>query len=69
MSRTYEANQHAVHKWMRTLKKQWSELMEQALAKRNKINAAMAIKQVDGLLQMIWMDGWIHPDHGWICSV
>lgn len=47
MSKAYEANQHAVQKWMRTLKKQWSQLTEQALAKRNKLHAAMTIKQVD----------------------
>lgn len=52
LSRPYEANQHAVHKWMRTLKKQWSQLTEQALAKRNKLHAATAIKQVDGLLHI-----------------
>lgn len=46
MSKAYEANQHAVQKWMRTLKKQWSQLTEQALAKRNKLHAALTIKQV-----------------------
>lgn len=47
MSKAYEANQHAVQKWMRTLRKQWSQLTEQALAKRNKLHAATSIKQVD----------------------
>lgn len=52
LSRPYEADQHVVHKWMRTLRKQWSQLTEQALARRNKLHAATAIKQVDGLLHI-----------------
>lgn len=50
LSRPFEANQQVVHKWLRTLKKQWSQLAEQALARRNQLNAALAIKQVGGLL-------------------
>lgn len=50
LSRPYEANQQVVHKWLRTLKKQWSQFAEQALARRNQLHAAMAIKQVGGLL-------------------
>ena len=40
------SGQRAVQKWVKTLKKQWSRLRDEVLARRNKLHAANAIKQV-----------------------
>lgn len=47
LSKQGQDNQRAIQKWIRTLKKQWSHLTEHAMARRNSLQAAMAIKQVD----------------------
>lgn len=46
MSKQSPANQRAVQKWIRTLRKQWSHLSEEAAAQHDRLQAAAAIKQV-----------------------
>ncbi|KAM9341571.1 spectrin beta chain, non-erythrocytic 5 [Symphorus nematophorus] len=45
LSKQSQVNQRAIQKWIRTLKKQWSHLTEEATGRRNRLQAAAAIKQ------------------------
>ncbi|XP_076022140.1 spectrin beta chain, non-erythrocytic 5 [Genypterus blacodes] len=45
LSKHGHVSQHAVQKWMRTLKKQWSHLNDEVTGRRNRLQAAVAIKQ------------------------
>lgn len=47
LSKQSQVNQRAVQKWIRTLKKQWSHLTDEAMERRNRLQAAAAVKQVD----------------------
>uniref|UniRef100_A0A8C9YZ58 Spectrin, beta, non-erythrocytic 5 n=1 Tax=Sander lucioperca TaxID=283035 RepID=A0A8C9YZ58_SANLU len=45
LSKQSQPNQRAIQKWIRTLKKQWSHLTDEATLHRNRLQAAAAIKQ------------------------
>uniref|UniRef100_A0A3Q1IVH4 Calponin-homology (CH) domain-containing protein n=1 Tax=Anabas testudineus TaxID=64144 RepID=A0A3Q1IVH4_ANATE len=45
LSKQNQANQKAVQKWMRTLKKQWSQLTTEVMGRRDRLQAAASIKQ------------------------
>ncbi|XP_028251320.1 spectrin beta chain, non-erythrocytic 5 [Parambassis ranga] len=45
VSKQSQANQRAIQKWIRTLKKQWSHLTEEVATRRNRLQAAATIKQ------------------------
>ncbi|XP_054861726.1 spectrin beta chain, non-erythrocytic 5 isoform X3 [Amphiprion ocellaris] len=45
MSKQSQENRWAVQKWIRTLKKQWSYLTEEVTSRRDRLQAAAAIKQ------------------------
>ncbi|XP_044022541.1 spectrin beta chain, non-erythrocytic 5 isoform X2 [Siniperca chuatsi] len=45
LSKQSQVNQRAIQKWIRTLKKQWSHLTDEAVGRRNRLQAAAAIKQ------------------------
>ncbi|XP_038585015.1 spectrin beta chain, non-erythrocytic 5 isoform X1 [Micropterus salmoides] len=45
LSKQGQVNQQAIQKWIRTLKKQWSHLTDEATGRRKKLQAAAAIKQ------------------------
>ncbi|XP_070699072.1 spectrin beta chain, non-erythrocytic 5 [Pempheris klunzingeri] len=45
LSKQSAVSQRAVQKWIRTLKKQWSHLSDEATGRRNRLQAAAAIKQ------------------------
>lgn len=47
LSKQSQVNQRAIQKWIRTLKKQWGHLIDDATGRRNRLEAAAAIKQVD----------------------
>ncbi|XP_054470225.1 LOW QUALITY PROTEIN: spectrin beta chain, non-erythrocytic 5 [Anoplopoma fimbria] len=45
LSKQSQLNQRAIQKWIRALKKQWGHLTEEATGRRNRLQAAAAIKQ------------------------
>ncbi|XP_022067652.2 spectrin beta chain, non-erythrocytic 5 isoform X2 [Acanthochromis polyacanthus] len=45
MSKQSQESQRAIQKWIRTLKKQWSQLTEEVTSRRNRLQAATTIKQ------------------------
>ncbi|XP_027134554.1 spectrin beta chain, non-erythrocytic 5 [Larimichthys crocea] len=45
LSKQSQMNQRAIQKWIRTLKKQWGHLIDDATGRRNRLEAAAAIKQ------------------------
>ncbi|XP_034530593.1 spectrin beta chain, non-erythrocytic 1 [Notolabrus celidotus] len=45
LSKQDQQNQRAIQKWIRTLKKQWSNLSDEATGRRNRLQAAATIKQ------------------------
>ncbi|XP_067469592.1 spectrin beta chain, non-erythrocytic 5 isoform X2 [Thunnus thynnus] len=45
LSKQSQVDQRAVNKWIRTLKKQWNHLTEQVTGRRDRLQAAAAIKQ------------------------
>ncbi|KAG7510030.1 spectrin beta chain, non-erythrocytic 5 [Solea senegalensis] len=45
LSRLSRVNQQAVHKWIRTLQKQWSHLSDEVTGRRDRLQAAATIKQ------------------------
>ncbi|XP_020497621.2 spectrin beta chain, non-erythrocytic 5 [Labrus bergylta] len=45
LSKQDQVNQRAIQKWIRTLKKQWSNMSDEATAHRNRLQAAATIKQ------------------------
>ncbi|XP_041668259.1 spectrin beta chain, non-erythrocytic 5 [Cheilinus undulatus] len=45
LSKQDQGNQRAIQKWIRTLKKQWSNLSDEATARRDRLQAAATIKQ------------------------
>lgn len=47
LSKQSQVNQRAIQKWTRTLKKQWSHLTDEATGRRDRLQAAAAIKQVN----------------------
>ncbi|CAN9501902.1 unnamed protein product [Ophioblennius macclurei] len=57
-SRQSQANQRAVLRWLRTLKKQWGLLSDEAAARRGRLQAATAIKQyfADATEASSWLD-------------
>lgn len=46
LSKQSQVKQRAIQKWVRTLKKQWGHLTDEAMARHNRLEAAAAIKQV-----------------------
>lgn len=46
LSKQSQVKQRAIQKWVRTLKKQWGHLTDEAMAQHNRLDAAAAIKQV-----------------------
>lgn len=47
LSKQSQVNQRAIHKWLSTLKKQWSHMTDEATGRRDRLQAAATIKQVD----------------------
>ncbi|CAJ1074861.1 spectrin beta chain%2C non-erythrocytic 5 [Xyrichtys novacula] len=45
LSKQNQQNQKAIQKWIQTLKKHWSNLSEEAVGRRDRLQAAAAIKQ------------------------
>ncbi|XP_029317025.1 LOW QUALITY PROTEIN: spectrin beta chain, non-erythrocytic 5 [Cottoperca gobio] len=45
LSKQSQLNQRAIQKWIRTLKKKWSNLTDEATGRRNRLQAASIIKQ------------------------
>ncbi|XP_035529504.1 spectrin beta chain, non-erythrocytic 5 [Morone saxatilis] len=46
LSKQSQPNQRAIQKWIRTLRKQWNHLTDEATGRRHRLEAAAAIKQV-----------------------
>ncbi|XP_029973399.1 spectrin beta chain, non-erythrocytic 5 [Salarias fasciatus] len=57
-SRQSQSSQKAILKWIRTLKKQWGHLSEEAAARRSRLQAAASIKQyfADAAEASSWLD-------------
>lgn len=47
LSKQSPVSQRAIQKWIKTLKRQWSHMTEEATGRRDKLQAAAAIKQVE----------------------
>jgi len=47
LSKQTPLNQRVIQKWIRTLKKQWSHLSGEATGRRDRLQAAAGIKQVN----------------------
>lgn len=47
LSKQTPVSQRAIQKWIKTLKRQWSHMTEEAAGRRDKLQAAAAIKQVE----------------------
>ncbi|XP_047467733.1 spectrin beta chain, non-erythrocytic 5 [Mugil cephalus] len=58
LSKQSQVQQRAVQKWIRTLKKQWTHITEEATARRNRLQAAATIKQyfADVAEAVSWLD-------------
>ncbi|XP_029982912.1 spectrin beta chain, non-erythrocytic 5 [Sphaeramia orbicularis] len=58
LSKQSQNNQRAIQKWIRTLKKQWSHMIEEATGRRHRLQAAATIKQyfADVLEANSWLD-------------
>lgn len=47
LSKQSPVSQRAIQNWIKTLKRQWSHMTEEATGRRDKLQAAAAIKQVE----------------------